>query len=84
MRTNPAIRSPRPLACHTAAEIQSDGSRPLLVCRREAARLLGVSPGTIDNLRRRGGLPSVRIGVRRLYDVADLQELIRTRKGVGP
>lgn len=54
----------------------------LLVDRREAGRLLGVSPGTIDNLRARGELPSVKIAARRLFDVADLRRLIDTRKGV--
>ena len=54
---------------------------PLLVSRREAARLLGVSPGTIDNLRIRHELPSVRVGTRRLFDVADLRQLIAARKG---
>ncbi|MBA4028082.1 MAG: hypothetical protein C0511_18190 [Hyphomicrobium sp.] len=37
------------------------------VGRVEAARLLGVSPGTVDNLRRRGELPSVRVGARRHF-----------------
>ncbi len=55
---------------------------PLLVDRREAGRLLGVSAGTIDNLRNRGELPSVKVATRRLYDVADLQRYIDTRKGV--
>lgn len=55
---------------------------PLLVDRREAARLLGVSPGTIDNLRIRGELPSLKIGARRLFDTADLLRLIDARKGV--
>lgn len=53
---------------------------PLLVDRREAGRLLGVSPGTIDNLRLRGELPSVKIAARRLFDVEDLRRLIDTRK----
>jgi excisionase family DNA binding protein len=57
---------------------------PLLVDRREAARLLGVSPGTIDNLRIRGELPSVKLLSRRLYDVADLRRYIEARKGVRP
>ncbi len=56
---------------------------PLLVDRREAGRLLGVSPGTIDNLRTRGELPSVKIAARRLFDVADLRRYIESRKGVG-
>ncbi len=58
------------------------GAAPLLVDRREAGRLLGVSPGTIDNLRNRGELPSVKLLARRLFDVADLQRFIESRKGV--
>ncbi|HRQ74262.1 MAG TPA: helix-turn-helix domain-containing protein [Phycisphaerales bacterium] len=54
----------------------------LLVDRREAARLLGVSPGTIDNLRTRGDLASVKLAARRLFDVADLRRLVESRKGV--
>jgi excisionase family DNA binding protein len=55
---------------------------PLLVDRREAARLLGVSPGTIDNLRKRGQLPSLKLASRRLFDVADLRRFIELRKEV--
>jgi hypothetical protein len=55
---------------------------PLLVDRREAGRLLGVSPGTIDNLRARGELPSVKLLARRLFDVADLRRFIEARKAV--
>lgn len=55
---------------------------PLLVDRREAGRLLGVSPGTIDNLRTRGELPSVKIAARRLFDVADLRRYVELRKTV--
>lgn len=58
------------------------GSAPMLVDRREAARLLSVSPGTIDNLRTRGELPSVKVLSRRLFDVADLRRFIEARKGV--
>lgn len=56
--------------------------RPMLVDRLEAGRLLGVSPGTIDNLRTRGELPSLKIAARRLFDVADLRRFIDARKGV--
>lgn len=55
---------------------------PLLVDRRDAARLLGVSPGTIDNLRLRGELPSVKIAARRLFEVADLRRFIESKKAV--
>lgn len=59
------------------------GAAPLLVDRREAGRLLGVSPGTIDNLRTRGELPSVKLLSRRLFDMADLRRYVEARKGVG-
>jgi hypothetical protein len=62
--------------------MNGSASAPLLVDRREAGRLLGVSPGTIDNLRIRGELPSVKITARRLYDVVDLRRYIESRKGV--
>ena len=55
---------------------------PLLVDRRDAARLMGVSPGTIDNLRTRGELASLKIGARRLFDPADLRQFIDVRKVV--
>ncbi len=55
---------------------------PLLVDRREAGRLLGVSPSTIDNMRNAGELPSVKLRGRRLFDVADLRRLIEARKAV--
>lgn len=53
---------------------------PMLVDRREAARLMGVSPGTIDNLRTRGELPSVKLMSRRLFDVADLRQYVLAAK----
>ncbi len=58
------------------------GAAPLLVDRREAARLLNVSPGTVDNLRLRGELPSIKIAARRLFAVADLKALIESRREV--
>jgi len=63
--------------------VTSDTNTPaLLVDRHEAARLLGISPGTIDNLRIRGELASVKIAARRLYDLADLRRFVESRKGV--
>lgn len=56
------------------------GAHPMLVDRREAARVLGVSPGTIDNLRNAGELASLKIMSRRLYDVADLRRFVEVRK----
>lgn len=63
--------------------LNASTSAPLLVDRREAGRLLCVSPGTIDNLRLAGELPSLKLRGRRLYDVADLRRLIESRKAVG-
>ena len=57
-------------------------AEPRLIDRLQAARMLGVSPGTIDNLRKRGELPSLKIGSRRLYDIADLYAFISSRKEV--
>ena len=46
----------------------------------KAAELLGVSARTIDNLRRHGELPSVKIGTRRLFAVADIVRFIDARR----
>lgn len=55
---------------------------PLLVDRLDAARLLGVSPGSVDNLRKKGGLPSVKLGTSRRFDLADIRAFIEMNKGV--
>jgi hypothetical protein len=46
--------------------------------------MLGVSPGTIDNLRIAGELPSVKIRARRLFDVEDLRRYAQAMKGGDP
>jgi len=53
----------------------------MLVDRLGAGIVLCVSPGTVDNLRKRGQLPSLKINARRLYDLADLRLFIDSRKG---
>lgn len=53
---------------------------PLLIDRLEAARMLGVGPTTVDNLRLRGELPSLKIAARRLFDMEDLRRFIEKRK----
>lgn len=65
------------------SDTNSTTTIPLLVDRREAGRMMGVSPGTIDNLRLRGELASVKIGARRLFDVANLRRFIDERKRAG-
>ena len=48
-------------------------NEPLLVSRKEAAALLGVSHGTMTNLVRAGELAPVRVGVRTLFRRRDLK-----------
>lgn len=58
----------------------------LLLDEREAARRLSISPRTLWSLRKRGEIAAVRIGVRVLYSVADLESFIaahRSRVGAG-
>lgn len=50
-------------------------TQPLLVTKRQAARLLSVSESTIDNLIRTGELASVQIRARRLVEYRALEAL---------
>ena len=96
LRPEAVASAPLPIARTLAASqghmknhpLQSDTNTPtttpMLVDRLEAGRLLGVSRGTIDNLRIRGELASVKIAARRLYDVADLRRFVDAKKGVCP
>jgi excisionase family DNA binding protein len=54
-------------------------STPLLVDEREAARLLGVSPRTVFDLGKRGDLPTLRIGCRKLFPLQGLKAYIALR-----
>lgn len=54
----------------------------MLVDKREAARLLGVSPGTVSNLISRGQLGSIKIGTRRLIERAEILAFIGRNKEV--
>lgn len=65
----------------TAGRPHTTELAPLLVDKLEAARLLSVSPSTLETLWRSGELLSVKIGARRLYDVADLRAFIAQKKG---
>jgi len=50
-----------------------------LIDKREAARLLGISPFSMNRIMR--GLPYVRVGSRRvMFDPLDLQAYIEARK----
>jgi excisionase family DNA binding protein len=76
-----AMMSEHSLSMWNHGDDGENRAAPMLVDRREAGRLLGVSPGTIDNLRLRGELASVKVRARRLFDVADLRRFIEARKG---
>jgi excisionase family DNA binding protein len=58
------------------------GAAAMLVDKREAARLLGVSPGTVSNLISRGQLGSIKIGTRRLIERAEILAFIERNKEV--
>lgn len=54
-------------------------AEPMAVDARTAAKVLGVSERTVWTLKDRGELPTVRIGRRVLYRVADLHEFLASR-----
>jgi excisionase family DNA binding protein len=56
-----------------------DPKDPLLLSKNEAAKVLGVSVRTIENLLRRCDLPSVPIGRRRMIPVNALTVFVRRR-----
>lgn len=58
------------------------GAATMLVDKREAARLLDVSPGTVNNLISRGQLGSIKIGTRRLIERAEILAFIERNKEV--
>ncbi len=71
---------PPPIYTAPTSRAGFNPAAPLLVDRIEAARMMGVSPGTIDNLRTRGEIPSVKIAARRLFDPADMRRFIESRR----
>lgn len=70
----PGSTAATPLGLHPAAA--RDASAPLLLDRIRAAHHLGVSPATLDRLRRAGKLRPVRLSSRPMYRLADLQALV--------
>ncbi len=61
---------------------------PILLDRRTAAKLLSISVRQLDYLGQRNELPTIRVGRRVLFSLADLREFagrLRTRgeSGVG-
>lgn len=68
------------IGCRTRSN--ESGLNLLLVSRTEAARMLGVSIGTVDNLRRRGELASLKLGTRCMIRIEDLNRLVLGVKAV--
>ena len=60
--------------------LDSTAVGPWLIGSSEAARLLGISPRSLFELRATGKLPSLTIGRRRLFDLADLKAFIENAK----
>lgn len=46
----------------------------------EVRKLLGISPGTLQNLRVKGALPFTKIGGVIYYDSADIQKMLNANK----
>jgi excisionase family DNA binding protein len=53
---------------------------PYLKTKREAARYLGVSPGTMERLVRSGGLAYVRVGILMKFRPEDLADFIERQR----
>jgi hypothetical protein len=51
---------------------------PILISKKLAARLLGISIGMIDKLRRQGKLHAVPIGKRAMFRRVDIEALAMT------
>jgi excisionase family DNA binding protein len=50
---------------------------PLLVSRREAAKLLGISPSMVDKLVRTRRLEKIKIGTKVMFRRLDIEHLAR-------
>jgi len=60
----------------TKAQMELGSGPEKLVSKKEAARLLGCSVSTIDNLRRKGRLELVKVGKSARFRLGDLQSMI--------
>ena len=56
------------------------GDRPLgredILDREQVGELLGLRPSTVDDLRRRGDLPAIRLGRHRRFLRADIEQFV--------
>ncbi len=51
-----------------------------LISKKDAARLLGCSVSTIDNLRRRGRLETIKVGKAARFRITDLKKMISNQE----
>ena len=61
-------------------ERHTDGAGRILLSKAEAAQALGVSPSTLDRLRRDAGLPAVKLDGLVLFRPASLDEWAAARE----
>lgn len=59
-------------------------SERLLVRKREAASLLGISERKLDELANRGEIPAIRFGRSVRFSVSDLSDFIDRQRHSGP
>jgi predicted DNA-binding transcriptional regulator AlpA len=59
---------------------QSGNSTKKWLKSPEIRKLLGISPGTLQNLRLNGTLPYTKIGGVIYYDSEDIQQMLQSRK----
>jgi excisionase family DNA binding protein len=63
------------------------GDRPLertdILTREQVAELLGLRPSTVDDLRRRGELPELRLGRHRRFLRADIETFVLASRNGG-
>jgi excisionase family DNA binding protein len=57
--------------------------RPLALRLREAAAAISVSPSTLERLTKSGEITSVLVGRVRLYELAALEEFLKSRRVSG-
>jgi excisionase family DNA binding protein len=60
---------------------QYQAVEPLALRPRDAARALGVSPSTLERIRKAGKIPHIKIGNVVLYRVESLREWLKEREG---
>lgn len=82
MRSENAFNSNAP-GRQASPEAPTNSQAAWLVDSNRAAELLGISPRSLFELHATGKLPSLTIGRRRLFDLADLKAFVENAKKGG-